>query len=219
MATVEQAYNRYLIKVEKNAVNDNISTDRGRFVELFNESQVKFEEQGLQNRGVDDVRYLEKFLINEKPISYSSETLTHFNFPLPTNYLDLAEVRATGKKEKCKYVLYLFEAETENLSELLQDADNKPSFKWQESFYTVNSDVISVYKDDFQIPEILLSYYRYPNQISLINPYDPESGFDESKTIEWDEKSLNRIISMCAGEFDINENDPRFQAQLLRTQK
>lgn len=220
MATAEQAYERFLIKVEKNAVNDGISTDRGRFVEMFNESQIKFEEIHLQNRGIDDIRYIEKFLILDTPITESSKNSNHFDFKLPENYLDLSEVKAKAKQEDCSDIMYLFEAKSENLNELLQDADNKPSFKWRESFYLINSNNISIYTDDeFSIEKILLSYYRYPNQIALINPEDPESGFNELIEIEWDDKSLDRIISMTAGEFDINENNPRFQAQFLRQQK
>lgn len=220
MATAEQAYERFLIKVEKNAVNDNISTERGRFVELFNEAQIKFEEIHLQNRGIDDVRYIQKFLILDKKISSSSKTSNHFDFSLPKNYLDLSELKATIKENECSAIVYPFEAKSENVNELLQDADNKPSFKWRDTFYLVNSDTVSVYTDgEFEVNDVMLSYYRYPNQISLLNPFDPESGFNETIEIEWDDKSLDRIISIAAGEFDINENNPRFQAQLVRQQK
>lgn len=219
MATPEEAYNRYLIKVEKNGTNDNTSTERGRFLELYNESQIKFTELHLKNRGIDDVRYIQHLLILDKEISNSSKTFDHFNFLLPKNYLDLADVRAKASKEKCKAILELYELKTENQNNTLQDEDNKPSFKWRESFYTANSNTISVYTDnEFDVESILLSYYRYPKKIALIDPNDPESKFVDTE-IEWDDKSLDRIISMCAGEFDINENNPRFQAQFLRTQK
>lgn len=220
MALIEEAYTRYLIKVERNGTNDNISTDRGRFVEIFNESQNKFKELTLQNRGIDDVRYIQKFLVLDKKISSSSQTFDHFNFTLPDNYFDLADVRAKAKKEKCSDYINLFEVRTENLNEILQDEDNKPSFEWRESCYTINSNEVSVYTDrEFTITEILLNYYRYPQQISLINPEDPESEFNEQNAIEWDDKALDRILSICAGEFDINEGDQRFQLQTIRNQK
>ena len=47
--TPEQAYLKYIIKVEKNSTNDNISTDRGRFAYIFNEAQNKFIEWLLDN--------------------------------------------------------------------------------------------------------------------------------------------------------------------------
>lgn len=219
MPLIEEAYQRYLQKVEKNGTNDGISTDRGRFINIFNESQNKWIESKLQRRGVDDVRYIEKFLILDKKISDSSKTFDRQNFTLPKNYLDLADVRAKAIKEKCSDYIELYEARTENLNTLLHNENSKPSFKWRESFYTVNNNTVSIYFDDFSLEYILLNYYRYPLQISLINPDDPESEFNEQIIIEWDEKNLDRIISICAGEFKINENDPNFQLQILRNQQ
>lgn len=221
MANIELAYESYLLKVEKNAVNDGISTSRDRFVIAFNEAQNKFTEFTLQNRKVDDVRYIEHLLILDKKVLASSKISDHYNFPLPVDYLDLASVRGLGSKDTCKnQKLDLFEVQAENLPEILNDEDNKPSFKWREAPYTIASNLINVYTDNtFSVDEILLSYYRYPTQIALIDPYNPESNFDETITIDWDAKSLDRIISLTAGEFDMNTNNPRFQLQNARAQK
>lgn len=173
----------------------------------------------LQNRGIDDVRYIQKFLVLDKKIPYTSKTQDKYNFKLPSDYFDLADVRAKAKKENCEDTMYLFEIQTENLSEILQDEFNKPSFEWREAPYTVNSDMLSIYTDNFSIQTILLNYYRYPNQIRLIDEENPESGFDESLPIEWDDKSLNDIISLMVANLDMNENNPRFQTNIIRTQK
>ena len=220
MTTVEKTYQKYLLKVEKNGTNDNSATDRGKFVLLFNESQNKFTERVLQNRGIDDVRYIQHLLKLDVPISHSSKTQEHYNFSLPKDYFDSADVRAKAKKEKCEDMLFLFEVKTENLNNVMNDEYQKPSFEWREAPYTVNSDTISVYTDNtFTVDKLLLNYYRYPNQIQLINPFDPESKFNEGKKIEWDDKALDIIISITAGEFDMNQNNPRFQLQNARTQK
>lgn len=215
MTTVEQAYEKYLLKTEKNATNDGVATNRERFCLLFNESQNKFLSISLQQRGIDDIRGIQKFLILDEPISSSSQTLDHYNFPLPKKYFDLADVRARANKGNCLDLISLFEVQTENLNEVMQDEYSKPSFEWRESFYTINSDNLSVYVDNFQISEILLNYYRYPNQIEAIS----ESAFNESKKIEWDEQALDIIISLTAGESDLNQNNPRFQLQNARAKQ
>ncbi len=221
MAKIESAYENYLLKVEKNGVNDGISTSRDRFVIAFNEAQNKFTEFHLQNRGIDDVRYIEHLLVLDKKVLTSSKTFDHYNFILPTNYFDLASIRGIGSQDTCKNQnLDLFEIQTENAPEILTDEDNKPSFKWREAPYTIASNLVNVYTDNtFSVDEILLSYYRYPTQIALLDPYNPESKFNESIEIEWDAKSLDRIISLTAGEFDMNTNNPRFQIQNARAQK
>jgi hypothetical protein len=217
--TIQQAKERYLIKSEKNGTNDGITVDNLRFCLIFNESQNKFVTLHLQNRGIDDVRYIQKFLVLDKKIPYTSKTQDKYNFKLPSDYFDLADVRAKAKKENCEDTMYLFEIQTENLSEILQDEFNKPSFEWREAPYTVNSDMLSIYTDNFSIQTILLNYYRYPNQIRLVDEENPESGFDESLPIEWDDKSLNDIISLMVANLDMNENNPRFQTNIIRTQK
>lgn len=217
---IEQVFIKYKNKVEKNITNDQASTDRGRFVLLFNETQNKFIEFHLQQRGIDDIRYIQNFLVLDEKIASFAKTQDHYNFKLPKNYLDLSDVRGLASKSECKDVkINLFEIQTENLSEIIQDEFNKPSFKWRESPYTINANTVSVYVDDFSVDNILLTYYRYPNQISLIDPNDPESEFNELVKLEWDDKALDRIISMCAGEFDINQNNPRYQLQNFRQQK
>lgn len=220
MITIEQAKERYLIKAEKNGINDNITTDNYRFCLNFNESQNKFLTLHLQNRGIDDVRYIQKFLILDKKIPYSSNSKDKYNFKLPTDYFDIADIRANASKGKCKLPLELIELQTENLNQILQDEFRKPSFEWTESLFTINSDQVSVYTDGtFQVDEILLNYYRYPNQIKLVNEFNPESNFNETIPIEWDDKSLDDIITLMVFNSDINENNPRFQLQTLKLQK
>ena len=218
--TIEQIRERFVIKAEKNATNDSITTDNLRFCLLFNESQNKFLTLQLQNRKIDDVRYIQNFLVLDKNIPTTSKFQDKVNFKLPENYFDLADARANATKENCSDLIYLFELRTENLGEILQDEYNKPSFKWREAPYTVNSNQLSIYTDnEFTITELLLNYYRYPNQIRLLDEEDAESKFDENVPIEWDDKSLDDIISMMVFNSDINENNPRFQLNNLRAQK
>ena len=220
MTTIEQVKERYIVKAEKNGTNDSITTDNYRICLLYNESQNKFLTLHLQNRGIDDVRYIQNFLVLDKKIPYSSKSEDKYNFKLPEDYFDLADVRAKAYKDKCNGDLNLFELRTENLNEVLADEYTKPSFEWREALYTVNSDNLSIYTDKtFKVNDILINYYRYPNQIKLINEEDPESDFDPKSLIEWDDKSLDDIISLMVFNSNINENNPAFQLQTLRTQK
>ena len=215
--TVEQAYINYLSKVEENSTNDNIATDKQRFVILFNETQIKFIEAWLDRRGDDDIRYIQKFLVPDKKISLKNKNNNRCNFQLPKDYLDLSNAFGIASKGSCTSTqIDLYEIKSENTTEVLQDSYNKPSFEWREAPYLINSDEVSIFTDGFKVTDILLSYYRYPKEIKQINPNDPESLFDENSVIEWDDKETNRIISACAGEFDINEMSPRWQLQKQR---
>lgn len=216
---IEEAKERYIIKAEKNGTNDNLTTDNYHFSLNFNESQNKFLTLHLQNRGVDDVRYIQKFLVLDHKIPAEKKSENKINFKLPLNYFDLSSARAKAIKDKCRDLIDLTEIKTENINEILSDEFLKPSFEWREAPYTINSDTLSIYVKDFKVDELLLNYYRYPNQIRLVDPEDPESGFDSTSKIEWDDKSLDDIISLMVFNFDVNSNNPRFQLQTLRAQK
>ena len=218
--TFEQVRDRYIVKAEKNATNDDIATDNLRISLLFNESQNKFLTLHLQNRKIDDVRYIQNFLVLDKSIPSSSITQDKTNFQLPEDYFDLADVRAKAKKDSCSDIINLFELRTENLNEILQDEFHKPSFEWREAPYTVNSNMLSIYTNkEFEIPELLLNYYRYPSQLRLSDENNAESEISSTSKIEWDDKSLDDIISLMVFNNDINENNPRYQLQTLRTKK
>lgn len=211
---VEQAYQKYLIKVERNGTNDNIATDRGRFVILYNESSNRYVEHILQNsKGEDDIEYIQNLLVLEKEISDSVKTKTAYKFQIPEDYFFYSNVFAMCTKEKCTDRMELYKLKEENKNEYLQDEYYKPSFLWREAPYNLTSNKVNVYYDDFKVDKIYLSYYRYPNQIALINPKNPESKFNELKKIEFDDKVTDRILSICAGEFSLNNADPIFQAQ------
>ena len=218
MISTEEVKERYLIKAEKNGTNDNIATDNYRFCLNFNESQNKFLTLQLQNRGIDDVRYIQNFLVLDKKIPPLNTSEDKVNFKLPENYFDLSSARAKAKTESCSDLIDLFEIQTENLNEIMFNEFLKPSFAWREAPYTVNSNNLSIYTDNFKIENLLLNYYRYPNQIKLVDSENPESEFEKIQ-IEWDDKSLDDIISLMVFNFDINESNPRYQLQTLRIQK
>lgn len=216
---IEDAYYEYKLKAEKNITNDGLSTDRGRFCMRFNEKQVVFLRNLLQNKGSDDVRYAEKFLNVNKPIPYSTKTNQTYNFQLPDNFFDLGNVRGVASNSKCKgQELYLYEVNSENYTEELRNEHTKPSFKWRESLYTLSENSVKVFYDDFEVNKILLSYYRYPQKIRLVDEENPESDFNESFQIEWDDKSIHRIIDLCVLDNDISAMNPRIQADNLRFQ-
>lgn len=220
MITIEQVRERYIVRSEKNGTNDNIASDNSRIRLLFNSSQNKFLTLHLQNRGIDDVRYIQNFLVLDKKIPYLSKSEDKYNFKLPDNYFDIADVRANATKDKCNALLSLEEVRTENINKVLNDEFTKPSFEYREALYTVNSNNLSIYTDkSFKVSDILLNYYRYPNQIQLVDEEDPESDFDKNYLIEWDEKSLDDIITLMVFNSDIDENNPRYQLQTMRIQK
>lgn len=210
--TTQTAFDKFQIKVNKNLETGSIAVDRGRFVLIFNEAQNRLIEYILDKKNEDDVRYIQKILISDFPISSSESKIGYQNFPLPKDYFDFSSVNASASKEKCQNKqMFLFEMKDDNKNELLQDEFNKPSFEARESFFNITSDNLRVYTDDFTLDKILLSYYRYPVQIRLLNNDDPESDFDNSINPEFDDKFVDRVLSIASGEFELNVENPKSQ--------
>lgn len=210
---LEEVYGRFIIKINKNAQTDNIQCDRGRFVEIYNEEKNKWLEWTLEKRNEDDVRYAQVLLVNNKPIKPSVTNDDSQEFELPEDYFDLVGASAIASSECCeKQKLDLYELKGENKNLQLQDEASKPSFDYRESLYQIASNRVIVYRDDFTIDNINLSYYKYPTKIELQNPEDPESGFKAGIKLLLDDKVIDRIISMCAASFDLNNDNQKYQA-------
>jgi len=214
--TTNQAYQNFIIKINENATTDNISCNKGRFVVLYNNVQNKIIESFLDRRFEDDIRYIQKILVDDKKLESSDIHLDHQDFKLPSDYFDFSNAYALGSKDKCfKKKIDLFEIKDENRNNILADEFSKPSFKYREAPINIASDKIKVYTlNDFKVDELILSYYRYPVQIGLLDEEDPEGDFNDSYP-EFDDKLVNRIISLCASEFYLNSDDQKFQVEKL----
>ena len=211
--TTTQAYQNFIIKINENATTDNLSCDKGRFVVLFNSEQNRLIESFLDRRFEDDIRYIQAILVDDYKISESTKHLDHQDFKLPENYFDFSNVYAEAVKDNCEGKIDLFEIKDENRNNILRDELTKPSFKYREAPFNIASNKIKVYTlNDFNVKDLILSYYRYPSQISLKNPENPESEFSNNDP-EFDDKFVNRVIALCASQFLLNNGDARYQAK------
>ena len=211
-----EAYEKYLIKSEKNSINDGLSTDKGRFVILYNEYQNRFVEYTYEKKNEDDIRYIQKLLVESFPIKYNTKKNDFYLFSLPENYFDLSNVYGKGSKDSCiNKKIDLFEIKDFDRNYILSDKFTSPSFEYREAPYIISDNSIKVFTNDFTIDSIILSYYRYPIQIKLLDSNNPESDFDDTYDLDFDNKVIDRIISASVGGFDINNNSERWQLHNL----
>src|SRR5690606_22374286 len=116
------------------------------------------------------------FLEISKALELDSTTTYSTKFKLPENFFDLGDIEAYATKEKCKnQKLFLYETSPENYTEYLRNTDTKPDFLWRESLYSLSSDMVEIFRDDFTIEKVKMSYYRNPTEIKLIEENNPES--------------------------------------------
>lgn len=206
--TVEEAYLRFIKKVNKDYTNDNISADRDRFVLLFNEIQNRYLEWILDKRNEDEIRYVQKMLMHDVPLTLDSTKNDSQCFTLPEDYFDFANLHVYAKKGTCKARLKTFEIKKGNSEELICEEGNEPSFEYRETFYNLGQDKVFVYNDgSFTMGTVQLTYYRYPKEIDISGYTRLDGNQSTDIAPEWDDKVVNRLISACAKYFNTtNEN-------------
>ena len=216
---IQDVYLKLIEKVNKNDVNENYSMDEARFIQLINEAQNKYVEHLLQKRNEDDIRIIQKLLTKGKQLKKKSIVENHSDFELPDNYFSFVNMQVFANDSKCSKntKLQVFEAKNEDIEELLADQFNKPSFKYRESFYTISNSNVNVYFDNFEVKDVLLTYYRYPVQMDIEGYVKSDNTISKNINPEFDDKVVDRIISIAAKDFNINVDNPnRYQQDMQR---
>lgn len=212
-----QAYDSFIIKVNENAQTDNIATDRGRFVNIYNAASERYVEWILEKKNEDDIRYLNPILLT-KEVSESDVKDGYQLFDLPKNFFDLGSVTGKATTECCKAVDFdIYEIKVDNEGVVLNDELNKPDAEYREAPYHLENKKVKIYTDNFKVDKIRIAYYKYPQYIELVDEDDPESKFkNEDTELEFDNKVINRILTIATAMNSFNTNDPNVQFDLSR---
>ena len=118
--TTNQAYETFIVKINASATTDNLSCDKGRFVQYYTRNEVKLIEHFLDKKFEDDIRYIQGLLVENKKVITSNHHLTHSDFSLPKDYLDFSSVYATASKGECKNKkIDCFEIKNDNQNDFL----------------------------------------------------------------------------------------------------
>ena len=209
--TAEKIEQSILIQLQANGTTDKIQTNRGRIAVTYNRIQNQIIEF-LIDKSDDDNRYLQKIKELNKELTKSSTGDKIDIFNNPEDYFDFINIEAFASKDKCtNQRLNLDEIKGGNKNSLLTDEFSKPSFKFRESLYILAKDKINFYKEDFTIDKAYMDYYRYPIQMTLSSPDNPESTFTAGE-MEFDDKLTNKIITLTSAALMLNGNDPKYQA-------
>ena len=207
----EESYQKYLILAESNGTTDKLSTNKGRFAVKYNIAQNKVIEWLIESNSTDENRYLQTLKQPYEQLSQSNEKIDYTSFKIPESYFDFIDLKVFGSKGKCKDQLFRSrEVKGSNVSNLLVEDLSKPSFKFRETFFTLAKNEVQVFKSDFEVSS-QMSYYRYPVQVELERPDNPESQFKNNQ-LDFDDKLINRIIFMTVALHELSSDDPKYQA-------
>lgn len=207
---IKEAYLRALQKNETNLANGGIKLDKGRFVLLFNEAQDRLVWYYLNRKDDETIRsiqFLVKYWVDLDKTGRGQVPETT-SFALPDDFLWFSNVAGTFRKGECSVTDFsLWEAKNENVHELLADANNKPSFDFRETFYTIGDSSIVVYEDGFNTESLRMTYYRKPTRVDIEGYMRPDGTSSADVDPELPERLCQEVLNMVTKQFELNENE------------
>lgn len=156
---------------------DNIECWQAR--EAFNKAQLEWVRRQVHGKNdtqegdeqtrqrVDDLQNLLKSLtlqVRQNELYFEAKTL-------PVDYLYIKRVTPFVNHGECKNKRIKSTLREEaNVDEYLQDYSMSPSFEFEDTFHTMINNTIRVYaNDEFDVSKIVLTYYRFPQEIDFGN--------------------------------------------------
>lgn len=208
--TIQEAYLRSLQKNEQNLANGGIKLDPGRFVLLFNEAQDRLIRYYLNRKDDETIRSIQTLLVYWKSLNkvnhIDDPESTSFN--LPDDYLWFSNIKGSFYYNGCEVGDFvMWEAKNENVHELLGDDNNRPSFDYRETFYTIGDGKVVVYEDGFRTDEVRMTYYRNPVRVDLAGYINAAGERSTDIDPELPDPLVEEILDMVAKQFNLNENE------------
>lgn len=212
--TIKDTYITFLNLVNRNATNNNVNVDKSRFIQLLRSAELGYYDLVLRGSSNDALRQVQHLLVPKKSIALTSKKDTFDLYKLPVDYFELSNLQVSATSDSCTDYLKSKEVKSENIEEIINDSFQKPSFEYRETIYHLaDNHNIAIYKDNFSIKDVNLTYYRLPRQVS-IDGYIMTDGTLSSVDVdpEWDDKTLYKILLYMSKNFSAsNEDTAKYQ--------
>lgn len=216
-----EVYKKILLKVNKNDSNSNINVPKSEVVLIFNEEKRGWLDDKVKNKQSSDyIEDLEFLLELNVKLEKKSSSKFKEEFTLPSNFFRRASSYSLASKGKCKnVVVYNWFTKPKDINVLLQNDNQNPSFEYQETLVVLNNNLLSVYKDDFNIDEVYLDYYREPKDLDIKGYTHIDGTLSEDIEVDLDNFNTEEIINRTATELLRNyESAEQTQMALQRQQ-
>lgn len=216
--TIQECYLKALQKAEENATNGGIKLDKARFIQLFNAEQVRLARYFLDKRNDNRVKYIQRLMVLSEPLAKKEELEQRESstFSFPSNYMEFISISGVFSKDGCTANDFVvWETKEEDVTELLGDVFNKPDFEFRETFFTVGEDSVRVYKSDFEVDQVNMTYYRYPKNVDISGYIHADGSASTDIDPEMDDRFVEWVLNMIEKQFGLNESEyGRFQFDL-----
>jgi hypothetical protein len=205
-------------RLNKLASNDYDNIECWQVVEAFNKAQVEWvrrqlhgnnmfrEGDEMSKRRIDDLQ----ILLEETNLPGIQLDNFFESTAIPANYMEFKRISAFATSECCpeprSMTVYL--AEEANVDLLMRDPLKRPDYEWGETYCTWIGNDVRVYRRDFNITDVNLTYYRQPTLIEIAGCQNPYDGTTTATDVEADFKDdimellLDETAAIIAGDIE-----------------
>lgn len=151
-------------------------------------------------------------LIKTKRVGLSEFSERYNAYLLPNDFYSISKVSLKASNDCCEANLVSTLKENKNIEILYTNGLSTPDFEFEQTFHTLKTGQIFVYKKDFRILEVNLDYYKKIPEVDMATNYLHFDG-TPSKDIDLilEGSSAYEIIEITAKLLAGNLQDPRYQ--------
>lgn len=215
----QEAYKKLLLKVNKNDTNQNVKVSKGEFVLLFNEQKRRYLDNILaEYQDSDYIETLSDILIVDADLKKLFEDDRKAIFELPSDYYDKASSYSIASKEDCTgQVLVNWHIKPKNRNLFIPNENINPSFEYRETIALLSKEGLVVFKDNFNVDKVYLSYYYEPKDIDVAGYTKTDGTASTDVQTELSDGDVEYILDRTATEILRNyQNTEGLQMSLNR---
>lgn len=212
---IHRVYDKFTDRV--NALGSQMGQHIGglrQFVDSFNEAQLSIMAEILQQDEADDnlMEFLSPLVKEQEPVGIAYDR--YYKYAKPEDFEHTKEIVVTGRTSKCAVPLVVRKRRVGEANGLYLDPLYGPNLDYGETFSTIHSDHLRVYRHSFDLSDFMLVYYRKPTLVD-IEGYTDSSGTPSTNIDpDFDGRFLEMILDRAARIHFRNTNPER--AQLFR---
>ena len=155
--------------INKNDTNAGVTILPAIFVLLFNAESLRWLAEELKKDEDNiDVNKIDQLFNPDTLMEVLEKGKKFIDYSLPDDYFQVYGSYSVVDRDLCTGVVMAnYEKKPGNLIPLLHDADNKPSFDYQEAPFILTENKLRLFFDDYTVKETFVNYYRTPKPIDM----------------------------------------------------
>lgn len=207
--TSREAYKRCLLKANKNDTNEGIYISIGDFVLMYNEYFLVWLQERLKDFGDNfDINTLEFLLKVNIEVPVLEVTDQYVEVQLPTDLFRYRASYSLASNDSCKNIrIFNYDKNAANLNPILQDVATGPNFDYEETPCLLSQGKLKIYRDDFNIEKVLVTYYQKPEKIDIAGYIRIDGTPSEDIDLSYPDEVVNEVINRVVAEIDRESRD------------